>query len=107
MGEIGIPRREFLRDITFWETKRIIRGYRKRNRLEQQLLRLTAYMVCFSNNKNEKVEKPHEWLPLPWEVNELDNEEIQSALPTDEEIQMLRQKMIEENKRLQKKSEGH
>lgn len=38
MGEIGISRSEFLDEITFWEARRIIRGYRKRDRFTQQLL---------------------------------------------------------------------
>lgn len=38
MGEIGIPRREFLYDIQYWEVQRIIRGYRRRNFLTYQLL---------------------------------------------------------------------
>lgn len=43
MGEIGIPRREFLYELRFWEVRRIIRGYRRRNRLTNQLLAECAY----------------------------------------------------------------
>lgn len=43
MGEIGIPRREFFFDIPFWEARRIIRGYRRRNRLTNQLIAETAF----------------------------------------------------------------
>ena len=43
MGEIGIPRREFLYELRFWEVRRIIRGYRRRNRLSHQLLAECAY----------------------------------------------------------------
>ena len=43
MGEIGISRKEFLYDIRFWEVRRIIRGYRKRGRLTNQLLAETVY----------------------------------------------------------------
>ena len=38
VGEIGISRHEFLYEVTFWEARRIIRGYRKRDRFTQQLL---------------------------------------------------------------------
>ena len=43
VGEIGIPRREFLYDLRFWEVRRIVRGYRKRNRLTNQLLAESVY----------------------------------------------------------------
>lgn len=43
MGEIGIPRREFLYEIRFWEVRRIIRGYRRRDRLKHQLLAECVY----------------------------------------------------------------
>ena len=48
MGEIGIPRREFLYDIQFWEVRRIIRGYRHRDRLKHQLLAECAYAAIFA-----------------------------------------------------------
>lgn len=43
MGEIGIPRREFLYDLRFWEVRRIIRGYRRRDLLKHQLLAECVY----------------------------------------------------------------
>lgn len=43
MGEIGIPRREFLYDIRFWEVRRIIRGYRRRDWLKHQLMAECVY----------------------------------------------------------------
>ena len=48
MGEIGIPRREFLYDIRFWEVRRIIRGYRQRDRLKHQLIAECAYNAMYS-----------------------------------------------------------
>lgn len=48
MGEIGIPRREFLYDIRLWEVRRIIRGYRRRHRLTHQLLAECVYAATFS-----------------------------------------------------------
>ena len=43
MGEIGIPRREFLYDIRLWEVRRIIRGYRRRDLLKHQLMAECVY----------------------------------------------------------------
>lgn len=48
MGEIGIPRREFLYDLRFWEVRRIIRGYRQRDRLKHQLIAECAYAAMYS-----------------------------------------------------------
>ena len=48
MGEIGIPRREFLYDICFWEVRRIIRGYRQRDRLKHQLIAECAYAAMYA-----------------------------------------------------------
>ncbi|MCH5307635.1 MAG: hypothetical protein J1E37_06090 [Prevotella sp.] len=67
MGEIAIPRREFLYDLQFWEVRRIIRGYRRRDVLKYQLLRLCAYMSCFSMRPNKSGQSPAEWLPMDFD----------------------------------------
>ena len=48
MGEIGIPRREFLYDLRFWEVRRIVRGYRRRDLLKHQLIAECAYNAMYS-----------------------------------------------------------
>ena len=48
MGEIGIPRHEFLYDIQFWEVRRIIRGYRNRDRLKHQLMAECAFAAIYA-----------------------------------------------------------
>ena len=48
MGEIGIPRRDFLYDLRFWEVRRIIRGYRNRDRLKHQLMAECAYAAIYA-----------------------------------------------------------
>ena len=48
MGEIGIPRREFLYDLQFWEVRRIIRGYRRRDRLKHQLMAQCVYAATYA-----------------------------------------------------------
>ena len=53
MGEIGLPRREFLYDIRFWEARRIIRGYRKRGRIFMQLLAENVYASTFAFRGSE------------------------------------------------------
>ena len=48
MGEIGIPRREFLYDLRFWEVRRIIRGYRRRDWLKHQLMAECVYAAMYA-----------------------------------------------------------
>jgi len=48
VGEIGIPRREFLYDIRFWEVRRIIRGYRQRDWLKHQLMAECVYAATYA-----------------------------------------------------------
>jgi hypothetical protein len=64
VGEIGIRRREFLYDIQFWEVRRILRGYNRRNMLQHRLLRLAAYGSVFSM-RDPKGKSPEDWYPLP------------------------------------------
>lgn len=61
---MGIPRREFLYDVEFWEARRIIRGYKRRNILQYQLMRLQSYYACFAMRENKSGKSPQDWLPL-------------------------------------------
>ena len=53
VGEIGIPRREFLFDLKSWEVRRIIRGYRKRGKIFMQLLAENVYASTFAFRGSE------------------------------------------------------
>ena len=48
VGEIGIPRREFLYELEYWEVRRIIKGYRKRDTLTHQLIAECVYAATFA-----------------------------------------------------------
>lgn len=48
MGEIGIPRHDFLYDLRFWEVRRIIHGYRRRGTLRNQLIAMAAYCAMYA-----------------------------------------------------------
>jgi hypothetical protein len=85
VGEIGIPRREFLYDILYWEAEAIIRGYKRRNVLLYQLQRVTAYSAYFSMRENKAGKSPQQWLPLYFdneekEVPPLSQEDIDGLL---------------------------
>ena len=96
MGEIGIPRREFLYDIRFWEARRIIRGYRKRGRIFMQLLAENVYASTFAFRGSEgKTVK--DMFPAIFDDDDYDMEPPLS----DEDRQELEDLMAAENARLQ------
>lgn len=98
MGEIGISRREFLYDLRFWEVRRIIRGYRKRDRLKHQLMAECAYAAMFAM-RDPKGKTPRDIFPSLFQDD--DDDDATDAAPIDDkEVARLRQMMREENERL-------
>ena len=73
MGEIGIPRREFLYDIRFWEVRRIIRGYRRRDWLKHQLLAECAYATIYAM-RDPKGKTVADIFPMLFDDEDDDNE---------------------------------
>lgn len=103
MGEIGIPRHEFLYDIQFWEARRIIRGYRNRDRLTHQLLAECAYAAMFAM-RDPKGKTVRDIFPSLFPT---DDDGATDSAPIDAaEVARLRQMMREENARLQKSSKA-
>ena len=95
MGEIGFPRREFLYDLVWWEVRSIIRGYNARHHQGWEQARLVAYNAHFCMGTKDRPPTVTEWIKFPWE-REFD-EETGDGMPTDKEIEHLRQLMREEN----------
>jgi hypothetical protein len=73
VGEIGIPRREFLYDIRFWEVRRIIRGYRNRDRLKHQLMAECAYAATYAM-RDPKGKTVADMFPMIFDTDEEDDE---------------------------------
>jgi hypothetical protein len=73
VGEIGIPRREFLYEIQFWEARRIIRGYNNRHHPGWEQARLVAYNAhyCMGLPKGEVAPTVTEWIKFPWEKEDV------------------------------------
>ncbi len=102
MGEIGIPRREFLYDIRFWEVRRIIRGYRNRDRLKHQLMAECAYAAMFAM-RDPKGKTPRDIFPALFPT---DDDDATDSAPIDaNEVARLRALMREENARLKEKQQ--
>ena len=74
MGEIGIPRREFLYDLRFWEARRIIRGYRRRDTLKHQLIAECAYAAMFAM-RDPKGKTVADMFPMLFEDDDDDYDE--------------------------------
>ena len=81
VGEYGISRHEFLYEIRFWEARRIVRGFNKRNRLTNQLLAESVYATIHVM-RDPKGKTPEDMFPMLFEND--DDEEMEPTL-TDEE----------------------
>jgi hypothetical protein len=103
VGEIGIPRREFLYDLRFWEVRRIVRGYRNRDRLKHQLMAECAYAAMFAM-RDPKGKTPRDIFPSLFQDDDPDDSD--TAAIDDKEVARLRQMMREENARLQQSSKA-
>ena len=102
VGEIGMPRREFLYDIKFWEARRIIRGYRKRGKLLMQLLAENVYASTFAFRGSEG-KSVKDMFPSLFE----DDRDMEPAI-TQEEQDELQSLMTTENARLEaERNSGH
>ncbi len=53
VGEIGIDRRTFLRDMRFWEIRRVVRGYGKRMEKTLTNTRMLAYLITSYNGMTD------------------------------------------------------
>lgn len=90
MGEIGIPRRDFLYDLRYWEVLRIIRGYRRRGRLRDQLIAEAVFAAMHTmRDSNGKTVK--DFFPMLFE--DTDDDDRESSTITDEEIAELQAEM--------------
>ena len=96
MGEIGVARREYLYEMAYWEIVLIVRGYSRRNREMWSAVRWQTYnLMCVSmaDMKKAGILRPTDLLRFPWEHGDIE----QGDLPTDEEIERMRELMRKEN----------
>ena len=96
MGEIGIPRREFLYDLQFWEVRRIVRGYRRRDRLKHQLMAECAYAAIFAM-RDPKGKTARDLFPAIFEDDDNNDEPV---MLSDDDIAELQADMVAWNERV-------
>ena len=92
VGEIGIPRHEFLYDLRFWEVRRIIRGYRRRDWLKHQLMAECVYAATFAM-RDPKGKTVSDMFPMLFD----DEEEEDEPPITKEDVADLQQLMASIN----------
>lgn len=79
MGEVGIPRSEFLFELRLWEINAIIRGYRRRAHTLWEATRWQTFCIVQALGAGKDFSRPSDLMAFPWE-------DEQSELPTEEEI---------------------
>ena len=99
VGEIGIPRHEFLYEIQYWEVLHIVRGYRRRGRLRDQLIAECAYAALFSM-RDPKGKTVKDLFPEIFEDDEADTGASDTI--TEEEVAFLQAEMAAINGEAQK-----
>lgn len=81
MGEIGIPRREFLYEIDFWEARRIVRGYDRRHRTMWSATRWHAFNIMsampYVDMKKAGLNRPSDLIQFPWDSDVVGDDEIE------------------------------
>ena len=92
MGEIGISRREFLYDLRFWEVRRIIRGYRRRDKLKHQLMAECVFAAIYAM-RDPKGKTVADMFPMLFE----DEEDSDEPQITEDEVAMLQAEMAAMN----------
>lgn len=95
VGEIGVPRREFLFEIQFWEVQRIVRGYRRRGRLRDQLIAEATYAALFSM-RDPKGKTVKDLFPDIFEDDDYDRSDGSDTI-TDEDVDFLQAEMAAMN----------
>lgn len=90
MGEIGISPHEFLYELSYWEVLRIIRGYRRRGRLRDQLIAEAVFAIMHTM-RDSKGKTVKDFFPMLFE--DPDGDEREPADITDEEIDELQAEM--------------
>ena len=92
MGEIGISPHEFLYELSYWEVLRIIRGYRKRGRLRDQLI-AEAVFAAMHTMRDSKGKTVKDFFPMLFEDHE--DEDREHADPLSEEDYAYEQQLMD------------
>lgn len=93
VGEVGIPRRDYLYMMPYWEILLVLRGYRRRDIPQLHMMRLQAFCSAFAFGGNKQNMTVEEFCPMWFDKHDEPDEEL-----SDDEVEELR-KMIEQENR--------
>ena len=93
MGEIGISPHEFLYELSYWEVLRIIRGYRRRGRLRDQLI-AEAVFAAMHTMRDSKGKTVKDFFPMLFE--DPDDDDREPAEPLSEEEHQYEQELMQQ-----------
>ena len=103
VGEIGIPRREYLYELDYLDIVQIERGYERRHRHAWSISRWETFhlMAAFCGGENLQksgIHTPADLIRFPWDYKPHKGDD-DSDMPTPAVVEELRRKMREENER--------
>jgi hypothetical protein len=97
VGEIGFDRHEFLYELSMWEIKAIIKGYRRRNKTLMESARLyTYYILCA---QGAKIDSPEQLQKFTWDDEKRERQPI-----SQEEVDELQALIASANKEIRNDS---
>lgn len=104
VGEIGIPRREYLYELDYLDMVQIERGYERRHRHAWSIGRWQTFhlMAAFCGGENLQksgIHSPIDLIRFPWDYEGHNAADDDSNMPTPAVVEELRRKMREENER--------
>lgn len=104
VGEIGIPRREYLYELDYLDMVQIERGYERRHRHAWSIGRWETFhlMAAFCGGENLQksgIHSPVDLIRFPWDYTARKGGDDDSMQPTPAVVEELRRKMREENER--------
>ena len=104
VGEIGIPRREYLYELDYLDMVQIERGYERRHRHAWSIGRWETFhlMAAFCGTealRKRNIHAPTDLIRFPWDYKPHTADDDESDMPTPAVIEELRRKMREENER--------
>ena len=104
VGEIGIPRREYLYELDYLDMVQIERGYERRHRHAWSIGRWETFhlMAAFCGTEalsKSNIHTPTDLIKFPWDNTGHKGDDDDSNIPTPAAVEELRRQMREENER--------
>ena len=95
VGEIGVPRREYLYEMQYWEILLIVRGYSRRHRDIWSAIRWQTFsLMCVQADlKKAGIYSPTDLIRFPWDNSDSDG----PGGLTPDDIEELQRQMQEYN----------